>query len=135
MAVGYIYVLSNSAMGKLLKIGFTCGSVEKRAAELSGATNVPSAFIVEYFHISEDVEEIERLAHAELNERRYNENREFFDTSVADAIAVIQRLVRQPEVRFQREPKNNVDATFACRRCGFLYTRSAAKQYCPKCGF
>jgi T5orf172 domain len=78
MAVGYVYILSNSAMGKLLRIGFTCGSVERRARELSGATGVPGAFVVEYFHISVDVEEIESLVHAELNGLRYSENREFF---------------------------------------------------------
>jgi hypothetical protein len=93
MAVGYVYILSNSAMGKLLKIGFTCGSVERRARELSGATGVPGAFVVEYFHISEDIEEIETLVHAELNGLRYSGNREFFDASVSDAVAVIQRLI------------------------------------------
>jgi len=135
MAVGYIYILSNSAMGKLLKIGFTCGSVEKRVRELSSATGVPGAFVVEYFQLSEDVEETEGLAHAELNALRYNENREFFDISLADAIAVIQRFIKQPTISFQREPETAVDTTFPCRRCGFPYTKSAPQQFCPKCGF
>jgi T5orf172 domain len=76
MALGYIYVLSNPAMGSLLKIGFTCASVEQRAYELSSATAVPSAFGVEYFHLTEDIEEVEALDHAALP--RHNENREFF---------------------------------------------------------
>jgi hypothetical protein len=135
MAIGYIYILSNLAMGKLLKIGFTCGSVEKRVRELSSATGVPGAFVVEYFHLSEDVEEIEALAHTELNALRYNGNREFFDISLADAVAVIQRFIKQPTVRFRKEPETTVDTAFPCRRCGFPYTKSAPQQVCPKCGF
>lgn len=134
MAVGYVYILSNSAMGKLLKIGVTCGSVEKRARELSGATGVPGAFIVEYFHISEDAEEIEALVHAELNGLRYNGNREFFDASVSDAVAVIQRLIKQPAVSYLKESES-IEAKWPCRRCGFLYAKSAAQLFCPKCDF
>ncbi len=135
MAIGYIYILSNAAMGKLLKIGFTCGSVEKRAMELSSATGVPDAFVVEYFHISDDVEEIESLAHAQLEELRYKGNREFFEISLGDAVTLIQRLIKQPVVSFKKESAASVDATFQCRRCGFSYVRSAAQQFCPKCDF
>src|ERR1700752_467633 len=40
-------------MGGLLKIGFTCGTVELRARELSTATGVPGDFVVEYFHFTD----------------------------------------------------------------------------------
>lgn len=134
MAIGYLYILSNSAMGQLLKIGFTCAGVEKRAKELSGATGVPGSFVVEYFHLSDDIEETERLVHLELDRLRYNGNREFFDISIDDAIDVIQRLVKHPAVTFQKESEGKVDSRLPCRRCGFLYDRSA-QQFCPKCEF
>lgn len=82
MALGYIYILSNSTMEGLLKIGYTCASVERRARELSVSTGVPMTFVVEYFHISEDVEEIETLVHTELGQIRINENSGFFRASV-----------------------------------------------------
>jgi hypothetical protein len=137
MSVGYVYVLSNSAMGRLLKIGFTCGSVEKRARELSGATGVPGAFVVEYFHISEDVEEIEALVHAELNGLRYSDSREFFDASVTDAVAAIERLIKLPAASFKKQepPEITDDPGLPCRRCGFPFIKSSAQQFCPKCDF
>src|SRR5437667_5955882 len=43
---GFIYILSNPAMPDLVKIGATCGPVEKRAAELA-TTGVPEVFKIE----------------------------------------------------------------------------------------
>jgi hypothetical protein len=70
MAIGYIYVMRNPTMPGLLKIGFTCGSVERRRRELSGATGVPQEFTMEYFQLTEDAEETETRAHGELNTHR-----------------------------------------------------------------
>lgn len=135
MAIGYVYVLSNPAMGTLLKVGFTCSSVEKRAAELSGATGVPSPFVVEYFQLTDDVETVEKLVHQTLP--RVNENREFFAVPVHEAIAAIQRHAMPPATEYQRP---RVDATrtappHVCRRCGHSFERSTAQQFCPKCDF
>ena len=88
-------------MGKLLKIGFTCSRREKRARELSSATGLPDAFIVEYFQITEDVEEIEGLVHAALSGVRFSADREFFDVTVGHAVDVIQRFIRNPAPNFQ----------------------------------
>lgn len=137
MAVGYIYILSHSDMGELLKIGFTCGSVEGRAKELAGVTGVPGDFVVEYFHISDDVEEVEGLIHQELAASRHNAKREFFNLSVVDAMNVVQRFLRQPATRFllapeRFEPKGPKKE---CRRCGYSYFTSEEQRYCPKCEF
>jgi T5orf172 domain len=136
MAIGYIYVLSNPAMGALLKVGFTRSSVEKRAAELSGATGVPSPFVVEYFQLTDDVEAVERLVHEALP--RVSENREFFAVPVHEAIAAIQQHAMLPATEYQRP--HGLDAMrsappHVCRRCGHPFERSTAQQFCPKCGF
>ncbi|MGN5048897.1 GIY-YIG nuclease family protein [Aeromonas sp. 23P] len=46
--MGYIYILSNKYYrhGKLLKIGMTSRTVERRAKELSGAFGVPDDFSI-----------------------------------------------------------------------------------------
>jgi hypothetical protein len=133
MAVGYIYVLSNPSMHGLLKIGFTCADVERRARELTQATGVPSGFVVEYFRLTDDVEEIERAAHTELDGARVNGNREFFRSSIKDAVELLERLVRAPTLHYIRpEPGSS---QWSCRRCGHEFLRSEAQRLCPQCGF
>lgn len=136
MATGYIYILSNASMQGMLKIGFTCSSVEKRARELSSVSGVPSPFVIEYFHLSDDVEEVEDLIHSALGHARVADGREFFFISVTEAIGVIGPLIRKATVSFQREPAPaEISVATSCRRCGFSFERTADAPYCPKCGY
>ncbi len=137
MAVGYVYVMSNAMMPGLLKIGYTCSSVEKRRRELSGATGVPHEFTVEFFQLTDDVEEIESLVHAELSPYRITDGREFFSAKLAEVVAAIGRHAKEPTLRFERpevQAVTTINSRF-CRRCGARYERTAAKALCPKCGF
>lgn len=136
MATGYIYILSNPSMVGLLKVGYSCVSVEKRARELSVSTGVPSPFVIEYFQLSDDVEEVEAQVHAGLERFRVSENREFFLVPVNVAVDVIEKSVRKPVVMF----RNTAGAEIVrpeprCRRCGHPYERTINKPLCPKCGF
>jgi hypothetical protein len=138
VSVGYVYVLSNPMIRGLLKVGFTCGSVDKRRRELSGATGVPSEFVIEYFQLSEDVEDIESLMHAELESYRIGENREFFKAPISEVISAIQRHARSPAIRFQRSEDDVDDINgnvYSCRRCGFQYAKSRPLELCPSCSF
>jgi len=138
MSVGYIYVLSNPTITGLLKVGFTCGSVDKRRRELSGATGVPSEFVIEYFQLSEDVEDIESAVHAELESYRIGENREFFKAPISQVISAIQRHARSPAIRFQRtegDVDNIKGNVYSCHRCGFQYAKASPLELCPSCGF
>ncbi len=133
MAIGYIYILSNSAMGALLKIGFTCGSVERRVKELSGATGVPGKFVIEFFQLTDDVEEREAQIHAELASFRYNGNREFFSLPFDDAVAAVKRCITEPPLRFiKAQARTEIRS---CRRCGAQFLRSDEQRLCPQCGF
>ena len=96
MALGYIYILSTPTIPGLLKIGFTCGNVEKRALELR-STGVADPFEVEYFCLSDDVEEVEKIIHLKLSAHRHNENREFFRISFDDAVAEVTQAIRRPK--------------------------------------
>ena len=87
-----VYVLSNGAFRGLVKIGFTSGTVEERASQLS-TTGVPSRFIIDYWCEVRDGDglRIERATHQSLEEHRYAANREFFRIGSADVISVIHQ--------------------------------------------
>jgi hypothetical protein len=135
MDVGYIYVLTNPAMPGLLKIGRST-DVNRRVKELSVHSGVPDAFVVEMFHLTAAVTEVEALIHEALQEHRYNENREFFAMSLSLAIATVSRHIKQPLTRFERLPQQDVaePPNWECRRCGFQYPKSD-QPFCPKCQF
>ena len=85
--IGWIYVLRNPGLGrKYLKIGMTSRFPEKRALELSQSTAVPTPFqLVYYVHVG-DRYQAEQHAHAELQEYRLANNKEFFITSISKAV-------------------------------------------------
>jgi ribosomal protein S27E len=93
---GYLYILSNPSMPNLLKIGFTTRTVDERVAELNASTGVPDKFIVEAYFCSSTPENDERFLHAELNDYRKNENREFFQIPIFDAIGKIENILKKP---------------------------------------
>lgn len=102
--------------------------------ELSGATGVPGKFVIEFFQITEDVEEAEARIHAELAPFRYNDNREFFSATLSQAVAVVKKNISEPALQFmkvQEVPK----PLKSCGRCGFYFAKSDDEPFCPKCGF
>lgn len=129
MAIGYIYVLSNEHMPGLVKVGFTCDTVELRARQIF-TTGVPSPFLVEYFKLTDDVEIIERSAHAALA-NRVSPNREFFKASIDEVVSVIDKLVKDPEQSFRRAPSNRI--LIECKRCGHKFDPRPEYPHCPKC--
>lgn len=89
--VGYLYVLANSAMPGLVKIGKTTRNPSDRASELSGVTGLPTPFIVVYEQLFQDCSEAEIFVHAYLEQKgfRVSENREFFNAPVNNVIRAI----------------------------------------------
>ena len=88
-----IYIMSNSTIPGLLKIGFTSKPVEERCKELSKATGVPIPFKVEYiFRVHGRGEEMEREIHRYLEHKRNSSRREFFDISLNDAIEAVKKI-------------------------------------------
>ncbi len=103
MAAGYIYVLANSSMPGLLKVGKTTRLPSERVAELSGATGVPVPFIVAFEQFFSDCGLAEDYVHLELERRGFREasNREFFRASANEVIRIILQapgLADGPEV-------------------------------------
>jgi hypothetical protein len=91
MAEGYLYVLVNSSMPGLVKVGKTTRLPSERVAELSGSTGVATPFIVAFEQYFADCDAAEQYVHTELTRRRLREaaNREFFRAAPNDVIRVI----------------------------------------------
>lgn len=100
LVAGYIYVLQNDSMPKLLKIGRTSRSPQERVVELSSATGVPTPFSLAFQAYVEDCAYAESYVHGVLERAGYRvaSKREFFNVDLNTAIAVIinaQAIVRQ----------------------------------------
>ena len=88
-----IYIMSNSTIPGLLKIGYTGKPVEERCKELSKATGVPVPFKVEYiFRLHGRGEELEREIHRYLEHKRNTSRREFFDVTLDEAIKAVKKV-------------------------------------------
>lgn len=89
--VGFLYVLANSSMPGLVKVGKTTRSPIERAAELSGVTGLATPFIVVYDQLFVDCHAAESFVHTYLSEKGYriSSNREFFNAPVSLVIKAI----------------------------------------------
>lgn len=77
-AIGYIYCMTNPAFKDgLVKIGLTMRTPEERRRELS-TTGVPLPFVVEFAKQVVNPTEKEKSLHLILEEKRINQDREFF---------------------------------------------------------
>src|SRR4051812_48808438 len=96
---GYVYILFNSAMPSLVKIGQTTRDPEDRAQEIGG-TGVPGRFVVAYRERVPDCVAVERRIHRELAKYRYDPKREFFELSLESAIATMRQIAEEERRRW-----------------------------------
>jgi hypothetical protein len=89
--IGYLYVLANSAMPNMVKVGKTTRSPLERAEELSRATGLPTPFIVVYEQLFADFGAAESFVHVYLETKGYRvaNNREFFNAPVSTIVKAI----------------------------------------------
>jgi hypothetical protein len=88
VAAGFVYIMINPAMPKLVKIGCTRHSPSKRARALR-ATGVPDDFVVVYDELVTDHKLLERRLHERFHNHRYTRNREFFAIPIQEAIRAL----------------------------------------------
>lgn len=94
---GIVYVLSNSAMPGLVKIGMTTReSIDTRMKELY-STGVPVPFDCEYACEvkASDCAKIEKALHTAFKPNRINDNREFFQIKPEQATAILELFDRK----------------------------------------
>ncbi len=89
---GYVYVMINSSLNGLVKIGKTTKNPDERAKELSSATGVPTPFVVVFYKEFKNCSLAEQQIHKFLEDNgcRINDNREFFNIPINEAIEVVQ---------------------------------------------
>lgn len=89
--MGYIYILSNKYYkhNKLLKIGMTSRTVDKRVGELNRAFGVPEDFSVVFKKQARLPSVAEKEIHRRLSRYRVNRNREFFLVEEGVAVRVV----------------------------------------------
>ncbi|KJB86157.1 hypothetical protein AZ66_20400 [Paenibacillus sp. E194] len=92
MSSGYVYILMNLSMPDLVKIGLTTRTLDERLSELSGATGVPTPFILIYRKFFENCLVAENQIHSLLSNYRLSNNREFFKIPVHEAIDALINL-------------------------------------------
>src|SRR5882757_4467970 len=87
---GTLYVLTNSFMPGLVKIGCTTGPVEDRIKALSGGTGVPVAFSCHFAAQVSNLKMKEKTLHQLFADSRVNPAREFFKISPEKVVLAIQ---------------------------------------------
>ncbi|GAA0372376.1 GIY-YIG nuclease family protein [Streptomyces blastmyceticus] len=89
---GVIYILTNPLIPGIVKIGRTARSVTERVREISRPTGVPADYEVIYDQVVGDAHAAEKEIHTLLRPHRINPQKEFFQTSVREAIHVVQDI-------------------------------------------
>jgi hypothetical protein len=89
---GLLYLLMNTSMPGLLKIGKTTRGTDVRSQELSAATGVPTPFTVIYEIEVDNCHLAEKRVHERLADYRVADNREFFKMPSSVAIDVMMEV-------------------------------------------
>lgn len=85
-----IYVLTNEAMPKYVKIGVTTTSLEQRIKELSSSTSIPLPFTCFYACTVKNATFVERKLHDAFDDNRVNPKREFFEISPERVVSALK---------------------------------------------
>lgn len=90
----WVYVLTNPTMPGLCKIGFTKNKPSERVKQINSATGVALDFVVEWAYPCFNAHDVEKQIHKYLEENgfRVNKNKEFFNITVEEAKAVVEKI-------------------------------------------
>lgn len=95
-----LYILRCSVMdNEVYKVGWTSGTAESRAKQLSSETGVPVAFVVAKCWVHANARALEAEAHAMLAPYRINDRREFFRAPLQVLEDVIEGVVHRAAQR------------------------------------
>jgi hypothetical protein len=94
---GILYVLRCTIMKEeVYKVGWTSGSAEARAEQISSATGVPTSFVVVDAWEHQDAEALEKNVHMMLDPYRLNDRREFFQANYHTIKKIIEAEIQRP---------------------------------------
>jgi hypothetical protein len=96
---GFVYVLSNTLMPNIYKIGYTNGSPTGRALELSRPTGVPKEYDLVCYGEMKCPQDFEKTLHSLYANFRSNVYREFFELN-NDQIMKLKVLIQEESDTF-----------------------------------
>lgn len=105
MAWGFVYVLGNTSMPGIYKIGMTEKAPMERLEQLSMATACPTPFWLAMYIQVENPKDAEHQVHQELSHARINRSREFFRSSLREIGLAIREC-------FGEDPHWEIDGEF-----------------------
>lgn len=115
---GIVYVLTNSAMPGLVKIGMTNReNVDARMKELFN-TSVPVPFECEYACKVSSCETVEKALHLAFHPYRIHAQREFFKINPEQAIAILKLLDQSSDITNEVVNEINNDLTDLDKEAG-----------------
>jgi hypothetical protein len=90
----WVYVLTNPTMPGLCKIGFTKNKPSERVKQINSGTGVAMDFVVEWAFPCFNAHDVEKQVHKYLEDSgfRLNKSKEFFNVTVNEAKAVVERI-------------------------------------------
>ena len=104
---GFIYIMSNPSFSdRIIKIGKSKSDPKEFRKDELYSTGVPEPFVVEYYALVEDYNEVELKVHKRFKIKRRNKNREFFSCTIIEAVEAIRELADiKFEEKFFEEPE------------------------------
>ncbi|WP_269624698.1 GIY-YIG nuclease family protein [Prochlorococcus marinus] len=108
MSEGIVYVLTNPAMPRMVKIGRTGREIGARLSDLY-TTGVPLPFECEYAARVKDQNEVESAFHLAFGPYRVNPRREFFNIEPEQAITLLKLMALEDVTPVVQEEAENVD--------------------------
>lgn len=99
MPAGRIYILTNSCIPSLVKIGKTAGSPEIRAKQLSQFAGVPTPFRVVHSQFTLNIHSTEARIFRALRQYRWNHKKEFFHLHPDKAVRIVRTIVLEEALK------------------------------------
>ena len=108
MADGIVYLLTNPAMPKMVKIGRTGNDIDARLSQLY-STGVPLPFECAYAAKVADMDKVEKAFHNAFGPYRVNPKREFFSIEPEQAIGLLDLMKLEDMTPVVQEEASQVD--------------------------
>ena len=109
MTEGIVYVLTNAAMPKMVKIGRTGNDIDQRLSQLY-STGVPLPFECAYAAKVADMDKVEKAFHNAFGPYRVNPKREFFSIEPEQAIGLLDLMKLEDMTPAVQQEAEQVDA-------------------------
>lgn len=88
----WVYILTNSAIPEMIKIGYTTSDPHTRAEQISRGTGVPIGYEVAWAYKCYKGERIEKEVHKYFKKHRVSPTREFFRVTLEEAKQIIEQI-------------------------------------------